>query len=381
MRILILTASYAPRIGGLETAVASLAKEWQTAGHEAEVIAQRYPRNLPASETINGVQVSRQLFLAAEREQIQRGRADLFLAGLHYQFASQCWLEEKIRAFAPQVINLHFPDSQIPFVLKARKNINFKLVVSLHGHDVERWFEGNQKSSRKYAEFTKLLRQADFVTSCSRSLLERAKTLLPEIETKSAAIPNGVDLARFENTQAAQSETPYLLAAGRLTFAKGFDMLLEAFAEIARGASNLQLWVAGGGEEENTLKARAKKLGIASQVRWLGQVSSDQILALMNGCRALTISSRREPFGIVALEGLAAGKPIVASRVGGLVEILQDTPNFLVEPSVQGLAEGIRRALRADVTIVAQANRERARQYAWRFAARRYLEIFEKITA
>ncbi len=381
MRILILASSYPPRVGGLETAVSSLAKEWQAAGREVEVVAQRYPRSLLAQEILEGVPVSRRMFLTAEWEQIQRGRADLFLAGLYYRFASQRWLEEKIRAFAPDVVNLHFPDSQIPFLLKARKKINFKLVVSLHGHDVERWFQGNKTSSRKYAQFAELLRSADFVAACSRSLLERAKMLLPEIETKSAAIPNGVDVARFENAAYSPEKTPYLLAVGRLTFVKGFDLLLPAFAEVAQDVLDLQLWIAGSGEEESALKTKAQNLGVAQRVRFLGQVASVEIPRLLHGCRALAIPSRSESFGVAALEGLAAGKPVVASRVGGLIEILQGTPNFLVEPSAPGLAEGVRQALGADVTIIVQANRQRARQYAWDAAARRYLKIFETITA
>jgi glycogen synthase len=381
MRVLILSNSYAPRIGGLETAVSSLAKEWQVAVHQVEIIVQRYPREFAAHEEINGIKISRRIFLTAEWEQLRRKRADLFLAGLCYQFASQYWLEEKLCTFSPHIVNVHFPDSQIPFLVNARKKIPFQLVVSLHGHDVERWFEAGKKSSQKYAQFAELLQIADFVTACSQSLLERAKTLLPEIEAKSAAIPNGIDLARFENAHPNMNETPYILAIGRLTFAKGFDMLLDAFSEVAATTPDLQLWIAGGGEQEQALKAQAQNLGIQSRVRFLGEVKPDNIPELLINSKGLMISSRREPFGIVALEGLAAGKPIVAARVGGLVEILQGTPNFLVEPSAQGLAEGIRRALGADHKMIAKANQERVCQYTWNAAANQYLRIFENVSA
>jgi glycosyltransferase involved in cell wall biosynthesis len=381
MRVLILSNSYAPRIGGLETAVSSLAKEWQATAHQTEVTAQRHPRQLAEQEEINGIKISRRIFITPDWEQLRRKRADLFLAGLYYQFASRYWLEEKIRAFSPQIVNVHFPDSQIPFLLNARKKIPFKLVVSLHGHDVERWFEAGKKPSQKYAEFAELLQIADFVTTCSQSLLKRAKTLLPEIESKSAAILNGIDLARFEKSQAYQSEMPYLLAIGRLTFIKGFDLLLQSFAELTREIPDLQLWIAGSGEEENALKAQARNLQLESRLCFLGQVPPQEIATLLLGCRALVISSRNESFGIVALEGLAAGKPIIASRVGGLIEILQGTPNVLVEPSAQGLAEGIRSAWAADSKLIAEANQKRARQYTWNAAANKYLEIFKNVAA
>src|SRR6266568_960131 len=137
-RILIVSNSYAPVVGGLQTVAHNLAKRLVEHGHEVRVITNRYPAAVSAKEVIDGVRVDRLLFLWPDVDQLRRLRPDLFGVSFFYGPKSQAKLRKVMRDFRPDVVNVHFPDHQIPFILKLRRQFAFRLVVSLHGHDVER---------------------------------------------------------------------------------------------------------------------------------------------------------------------------------------------------------------------------------------------------
>jgi glycosyltransferase involved in cell wall biosynthesis len=201
------------------------------------------------------------------------------------------------------------------------------------------------------------------------------------VAKKGTAIHNGIDPERFGDATPYSNGRPYVLALGRLTRKKGFDLLLEAMATAGVGP-DLDLLLAGEGEERAALESLAGKLGLAERVRFFGRASGPEVTRLLNGCRLLAVPSREEPFGIVALEGLAAGKPVVATGVGGMAEFLSavsSTTNLvrLVPATVAGLAEGLRAQLSAPPE---QAEAARLREfilgrYSWAQVARQYERI------
>ena len=383
MRILVFSASYHPVLGGLQTAVQALAAEWQATGHDIQIITQRYPRRLPAYEKIDGLSVWRRLFLTPEWRYIRYGRPDLFLTGWYYYYTTQTWLDRKMQEFQPDVVNLHFPDAQIPFVLKLRERYKFRLVVSLHGHDVERWFQDDNVAKPdkqpKSLQLRQVLQSADFITTCSSYLLKRSICLEAAIRHKGINIPNGVNLARFQDHTPYNHSRPYILAFGRLTKKKGFDLLLQSLATQSQRNKEYDLLLAGDGELSSALYIQAERLGFRERVKLLGRITPEQIVHLLNGCLALVIPSREEPFGIVALEGLAAGKPVLATHVGGLPEILAGSSNRLVEPTIDGIVSGLN-WLEDDVnwSSLAQKNRRLAASYTWTKAAHKYISVFQR---
>ncbi len=148
MRILILTSSYPPLVGGLQTAAHALAVHFQREGHTVQVVTQRHPRSLPAEEEIDGVTIQRLFFLRPEVIHLKNRRLDLFLAGLVFAPLSQRKLRDILREFQPDVVNVHYPDEQSPFILNEHKGGDFKLIVSLHGNEILRWFEQPSTASR-----------------------------------------------------------------------------------------------------------------------------------------------------------------------------------------------------------------------------------------
>jgi len=379
--MLLLPNAYPPRLGGLETVVHTLAQHLLGSDHQVQVVTQRYPRPLPAREILDGVPVQRWLLLDPELGDLRRGRADLFLASLLAQPVARWRLDRLVRAFQPQVVNVHFPDHQTPLVLWLRQRCAFRLVVSLHGDEVLRWTRGDRRpgsDNRELERLRKLLREADAITACSRYLLDQALGLEPTVAVKGHVIHNGVDLQRFTIATAFEHPRPYLLAIGRLSYVKGFDLLLAAFARVAGAYPSLDLIIAGDGEERAALAARASALDVAERVRFPGRVTPDEIVRLLNGCQFLVVPSRRETFGITALEALAAGKQVVATRVGGLPEFLTEPANYLVPPTVEGLAVGLAALLGQPAEqrpTHSQANRRLAARFAWPKVAEAYLRV------
>jgi glycosyltransferase involved in cell wall biosynthesis len=337
---------------------------------------------LAATEEIDGMRVDRLLFLATRWRDLKRGRVDLWAASLYYSPATQRRLQRLLDEFQPQVVNIHYPESQTPFLQRHLASSRFKVVASLHGFEVERWFATGHLVTSLDPDFLalrNLLRRADVVTACSKHLLQQAIQIEPEIEAKGYVTYNGVDLDRFKSRVCYSHPRPYILAYGRLSHQKGFDLLIRAFATTTSADSEIDLIIAGEGEDAGLLKQLVGELGLGTKVIFLGRATGEQVVQLLNGALFVVISSRWEPFGIVALEAMAAGKRIVATRVGGLTEFVEGTVNRLVPPTVEGIAEGIRESLgwNGNEDGADRLNREQAARFTWDAAVERYLTVYE----
>lgn len=360
LKILLITASYLPNIGGLQTITAALASDLQGRGHTVWVITNRYPRRLPASEQLDGISVWRWFFIWPRLRWFAHGRPDLFLASLLAApliFARLLWTLARLR---PDVVNLHFVGAAAPFVLAAHWLARFRLVVSLHGDDVlsvprGTWFD-------RWV-FRTALRRADAVTACSYNLRTRAAQLVPAGATNLFVIHNGIQLGQFP---ARVEASPRVVVVGRLVSIKGFDVLLQAWAasRISRRLNTLA--IIGDGPEQRALDQLTLELGLEGEVCFFGRQGHAQALQSMATSRFVVIPSRQEPFGMVALEAMAAGRPIVATRTGGLSEILDGAEAILVAPNDPAALAGAMDDMAARL--------EREPHYGWR--NREYVERF-----
>jgi glycosyltransferase involved in cell wall biosynthesis len=295
-----------------------------------------------------------------------------------------------MRSFEPDVVNVHFPDAQIPFVLWLRGRFDFRLVVSLHGHEVERWFgagaemtEGANPRKRMLMKpstvcrLRSILQEADAITACSQYLLDRATILESKVRQKGHVIRNGVDLERFLHTTPYPHDRAYLLATGRLTYKKGFDILLEAFSRVMYAHPAVDLIIAGDGEEQERLRKQTEHLGLDGRVLFFGRATPEDVAHLLSSCLFVVVPSREEAFGIAALEGMAAGKAILATRVGGLQEFLNPSTNQLRDATVEDLAAGLDELLSrgSDLQEIGKQNREQANAYCWSRVTEQYMQI------
>jgi D-inositol-3-phosphate glycosyltransferase len=159
--------------------------------------------------------------------------------------------------------------------------------------------------------------------------------------SKMQIIPCGVDLSAFTTATPAErradraaiapGDAPTLLFVGRLDPIKGIDLLLESVAHMR---TPVRLIVVGGNPEGDPeverLRERARELGIAARVRFPGAVPQAELPRYYHAADALVVTSRYESFGLVAVEALACGTPVVAAQVGGLTSIIRDGENGLL---------------------------------------------------
>ncbi len=373
MRVLLVVSSYLPNLGGLQSVTSRLASETQRRGHSVTVLTQRYPRALPATEEIDGVRVERWLFLTPRLRNLQNGRWDLFLAGLYYFPVTLLHLLWSIARVQPDVVNLHFVGAPAIFLLLTRAVLPFRFVVSLHGDDVEGLPRGTRFDRWV---FRAVLRRADAVTACSQYLLNQALAVEPTIAGKARVIYNGADISGARS----EVETAGILGVGRLMPSKGWDVLLRALALCQQTGCNIRLTLIGDGPERNSLESLQHDLALDGWVNFRGAQDHAAVERAIWANRVIVIPSRRDSFGLVALEAMAAGKPVVATRVGGLPEVLDGADAALVAPDNPAeLAQAISE-------ILARLEREpnygaRNRDIAARFSTARMVDAYQSVYA
>ncbi len=223
--------------------------------------------------------------------------------------------------------------------------------------------------------------QADAVIAVAAALKDQL-VRLGAPEKKIDVLRNGVDLERF----GPQDRAPIrkrknlsgrvLLSAGHLIDRKGHDLVIDALSEMP----DATLLIAGEGERRARLEAHARKTGVADRVRFLGAVSPEEMPALYNTADVLTLASSREGWPNVLLEAMACGTPCVATKAGGVGEIIR-------APEAGKLAEErTPKAIAASVNdLLANppdrgATRAYAEAYSWNETADRMASIFSEMT-
>ena len=257
------------------------------------------------------------------------------------------------------------------FIRLAHAVMRFRLIVTVHGDDVEGITRGND-FDRRVLQTT--LANADAVTACSRYLLNRAIELVPRTESKGTVVYNGVSAVAGSDKPLTDNVQPAMIAVGRLVPTKGFDVLLRAMVKL--GGPDLVL--IGEGPERAQLESLAEFLGIRARVIFRGALGYHETLCEIASGAFVVIPSRQEPFGLVALEAMAAGKPVIATRVGGLPEIIEGGDAILVEPDDPvALANAI-----SEISVRVKADPAfgvRNREIATRFSLERMVEGYEHV--
>lgn len=180
-----------------------------------------------------------------------------------------------------------------------------------------------------------------------------SKAIAADLDTPSVVIQNGYRNHLFRRLPDAVRDGE-LVFVGRLVSDKGVDLLLDALALLARDGRHPSLTVIGDGPEREPLARQAERLGLAAQVTFAGLLHGEDLVRAMNRHRVLVVPSRyREPFGIVALEGIACGCLVVGSEGGGLKEAIG--PAGLTFPN--GDREQLARALAAGLDATAAGPR------------------------
>jgi glycosyltransferase involved in cell wall biosynthesis len=300
------------------------------------------------------------------------------------------WLLNEWMAAPPDLAHAHFWMSGLAALLAA-KEIGLPVVQTFHALGVvKRRYQRSADTSppeRITVERT-IGRRADAVlATCSDEVFELARLGVPK--KKMSIIPCGVNLAEFGpvGPAARRGARHRLLAVGRLVPRKGFDIAIRAL----RGIPDTELVIAGGvpadrldtDREANRLRAVAARFGVADRVRLLGEVGRAQMPTLLRSADLVLCTPRYEPFGIVPLEAMACGVPVVATAVGGLIDTVVDGVTGLhVPPDKPGALRAAIRTLLADEcrrNAMSTAGQDRARsRYSWERVATETVRAYDR---
>jgi glycosyltransferase involved in cell wall biosynthesis len=198
----------------------------------------------------------------------------------------------------------------------------------------------------------------DFMQKCQHIIIpsESMKEILVHnygLEERYTVIPTGMDLERYQcaDWQSLRKEKGWenetvLISVGRLAPEKNWDTLLQAFAKVCSQYPDLRLVLIGDGPAKQALEPLASELGITEHVTFTGALPFDEIPCYLKAANAFVFASVTETQGLVTMEAMAAGLPIVAVNGSGTRDIVdQGRQGFLVENDAAALAEGIKKLL------------------------------------
>jgi teichuronic acid biosynthesis glycosyltransferase TuaC len=285
-----------------------------------------------------------------------------------------------VRAFRPDLIFSIFlyPDSYA--ALQIAKKLHVPLVAMGIGSDI------HSIGDRLSAMYTrKVLRQADFLVTVSEDLRQKALSMGAKPET-SRSVVNGCDLSIFHVRDRAEARRQLSLDAGaeivlyigRMDLRKGLRELVEASAKLRSAHPNLHVYMVGEGPDRPQITQAIESAGATGYIHTLPPCPPDDVAVWMAASDLVTLPSYMEGCPNVVLEALACGRPVVATRVGGIPEIMSDACGRLVPPrDATALAEALATVLSATwdaSSISAHWSR------SWNTVAQELLNIFRSVT-
>lgn len=368
MKILLHCVYYPPEVGGLESHVHELARGLAARGHEVRVVTSRSRPTSPAEETLEGVHV-RRTPLPWRRPS---GWALHALGSLPATRAG---------AHGADVVHAQAFASILPAALASR-GARCPLVATLHtSHFLVR---ARRRAWRPILR--RLVDRPDHVLAASKEIASVAEALVGG-RRRVEALTNGVDTERFRPVAPTLPDEPgvrRVIVPRRLFPKNGVEFAVRAARLVRAEIPGVRFVVIGDGPEESRLRSLARELGVEAEVHFLGRRAHAEMAGLLSSGEVAVLPSLMEATSVAALEAMACELPVVASRVGGLPEIVDDDVGRLVPPAdPEALARAVVELLgRADLAEVGR--RARGRVVArWSNArlVERHLEIYEALAA
>ncbi len=351
---------FPPRIGGIESHVYYLARELVRRGHIVFVITTRTESDSKVFEEVDGILVKRTPFFG----QNPKG-----------------WILSSIGAVPSTVSNAKRFDlihcHTFAFALGgslAASICGKPLVVTVHSSHFLRLV----KKPLPRLGLKLMLSRSDFIFSTSKEIDSEVRGLLPKKRTM--AVVNGIDTRLFQPTQPSiprHGSEFVIVCPRRLVEKTGVEFLIRAIPMV-KDEINIKVYIAGDGPLRKDLELLASKLEVGERVVFLGSVPNHKMPGIYSSCDLVIIPSLIEATSIAALEAMACGKPVAASNVGGLPEIIDKEAGMLFEPrSAEAIATLIRQAAkRTDLSEIGERSRKVVKE-KWSIEA--MVDIHEKV--
>jgi glycosyltransferase involved in cell wall biosynthesis len=385
MNVCMLSSRFYPIIGGAEQQAQRLSRRMRERGINAFVVTCRY-RGLSPDESIDGIPVHRIRTIYRGMEPREK------IPSLHMMAGLLGYLIRNARRI--DIIHVHGAGKMAMIANAAKRLIGRPVVVKIATASTAGTGEGDLYS----AETAPLGSARLFLLKASDALIATTEQIRQELLDRGAPthrialIPNGVDTGRL--TPPTPEEKRILreklnitgetvsLFVGRLIKRKGVDTLLRAWGDVVVEFPDAVLLVAGAGEEEETLKGAARSLGLGANVVFVGAVDPAKIGSYFKAADICIFPSRSEGMPNVLLEAMSCGVPVVASAIGGVVDVITSGENgLLVQPDDHGaLAAAVKRVLAGAGTVFGEKGRKTVIEgYSLDTVTDRYIELYEAL--
>ena len=277
------------------------------------------------------------------------------------------------------IIHCHFTWSAGYVGMKLKEKFNKPLIITGHGYDV---YDLPFRDKEWKDKITQVLNSADTITTVSKSNLEKLHEL--KIKTPIKVIPNGYNSDLFyprDQKKCRQKlnvplDKKVLLSVGNLVKIKGHKYLIQAMPKILEEFPDTILYIVGGGPLENKLNNLIQRLDLEEKVQLIGPKPHDEIPIWMNSADIFVLPSIQESFGVVQIEAMACGKPVIATINGGSEEILNKDSGLLVLPkNSEKLTFIIKAALQKkwdNKKII-----EQSKKFTWKTISQNLLDLYK----
>lgn len=288
----------------------------------------------------------------------------------------------QIHKFTPDcaLLSWAYPDAVAGSVIA--RLLKIPTVIKVHGSDI------NMHAQKKWraGQILWSMRKAAAVLSVSRDLAEKVERLGVNRE-KLHVIYNGVDKTKFhpaarsEARQALQitENREIVIFIGNLKPDKGCNDLVEAFSRLALIRNSVDLYYIGSGSSGEFIKAKAASFGLSDRVHMLGSIDHDKLPLWISACNLVALPSHNEGVPNVLLESMACGIPVVATRIGGIPEVVPPEAGILCQPrDIAGLVKALNDGL--DRNWNSQAIVGSVSKYSWENNRREVLDLLKSIS-
>ena len=369
MRIVQVSPWFLPHVGGVESHVYSLSAELVKRGHEVEVITSKHKRDIPGREMMDGFTVTRLKPAATmlrtpivprTRGILKESEADVFHAHspppLAAYYASKASLDKKI-----------------PFVLTYHCDIEIPSIFGIVVEEVYRRTIGRRTMKRA----NKIIVTTETYAATSRAVWKYSPEVIPNPVDYEFFRP-GIDGSAVRKFLRVKEDEHILLWIGRVVPHKGIEYLVEA----ARYVDNARFLIGGDGPHLNAVKRVSRAAGVEDRVVFLGRLKRSELPKYYAACDVFVLPSvsRLEAFGIVALEAMSSGKPVVVTDMPGVREIITNgVEGLLCEPLSAGdLAEKLKRLL-ADPELRRKMGDAGRKKVVEKFGIKQVVDKVEKV--
>ena len=375
-RVALVTSSYHPHHGGVESHVRHVARELRAAGTEVEVWAVDRGEHLGVTQ-LDGI-VVRYLPTPLPARSV---RALLSFASA----APAAWLtwRSAFRDFRPGLLHVQCFGPNGVYAAALARRTRVPLVVSSHGETTADDHDAFETSALIRWGLRRSIAASTTTTGCSQPVLGDLRQRFGLVG--GVVVPNGVGPVPTATPRGVRpddvplGDRPVVLGVGRLESAKGFDLLIEA---VAACTVETTLVLAGDGSQRAPLRQLGERLGLGDRLQLVGPVDESGVDEWMRRADVVVVPSRKEAFGIVALEAWRAGTPLVATSLCGPSSFVTDgVDGLLVDPVNTGaLAHAISVVLGdpGRAAELATAGRLSVRGYSWTRVAASYRDIYDR---